>query len=92
MKPWSRHHPCCVGCGTTERPHKSRGRCQRCFDAHRYATDCRRRLMVQSAACERYDRLRGQVAEERLVREALRISSMPPEKVNEAARLLRRVN
>lgn len=33
---WSKKHDCCVTCGTTERKHKSRGRCNRCTMQDRY--------------------------------------------------------
>ncbi len=28
---WSRRHDCCVGCGSTERPHLARGFCKPCY-------------------------------------------------------------
>lgn len=30
-KAWSRHHDCCVVCGTTEQPHQAKGICVRCY-------------------------------------------------------------
>jgi hypothetical protein len=36
---WSYRAPACVDCGTTERPHESRGRCHRCYMAWRLATN-----------------------------------------------------
>jgi predicted ATP-dependent serine protease len=35
-RPWSTHHPCCVVCGTTERPHVGLGRCTRCYNRYNY--------------------------------------------------------
>lgn len=32
---WSRHHAACTRCGSTERPHASRGLCKRCYAAAR---------------------------------------------------------
>ena len=29
--PWSKHSPCCIVCGTTERKHNARGMCNRCY-------------------------------------------------------------
>lgn len=31
---WARHYPCCVTCGTTDRPHIARGMCSPCY--HKY--------------------------------------------------------
>jgi hypothetical protein len=28
---WAKDHPCCIACGTTERPHFSNGMCGRCY-------------------------------------------------------------
>lgn len=28
---WSTYAPCCTSCGTTERKHKSRGLCRKCY-------------------------------------------------------------
>jgi hypothetical protein len=36
---WSSRAPACVDCGTTERPHESRGRCHRCYMKWRLATN-----------------------------------------------------
>lgn len=32
-KPWSKDHPCCLGCGLTTAPHYAKGRCKRCYRA-----------------------------------------------------------
>lgn len=29
--PWARDYPCCIECGTTERPHTGHGQCSRCY-------------------------------------------------------------
>lgn len=34
------HPPACTDCNTTERPHHSRGRCQRCESRRRRASKC----------------------------------------------------
>jgi hypothetical protein len=41
---WSKKHECCVECGTTDRPHKSRGRCEKC----RYVAE--KQLIVSRSA------------------------------------------
>lgn len=33
MKPWSKAHDACTACGTTDRPHRARGLCRRCYGA-----------------------------------------------------------
>jgi hypothetical protein len=33
---WARAYDACIDCGTTERPHRARGRCKRCDDRWRY--------------------------------------------------------
>lgn len=33
---WSRKHVACIECGRTDRPHTSRGACDRCFRRFRY--------------------------------------------------------
>jgi superfamily II DNA or RNA helicase len=35
---WSRHHPCCIDCGTTERKHVTGGRCKACDSRRRRLT------------------------------------------------------
>lgn len=35
---WSREHPCCQGCGTTERAHFAKGLCERCYFRQRRTT------------------------------------------------------
>jgi predicted ATP-dependent serine protease len=31
MKAWSKKHTCCLRCSTTQRKHKARGHCQKCY-------------------------------------------------------------
>lgn len=33
---WATHYDACIDCGTTERPHRAHGRCNRCDDRWRY--------------------------------------------------------
>lgn len=51
---WARTHERCVGCGTTERPHRARGRCERCYKEWRLHRDPQLREHLRQLRREHY--------------------------------------
>jgi len=67
---WAKDWECCQECGTTERPHRARGLCKRCYDrewlkGENYCVDCGAKINLASTRCHpcavkiREDKLRG---------------------------------
>ena len=40
LEAWSTFAPCCTSCGTTERKHKSRGLCRKCYARQPQVREC----------------------------------------------------
>ena len=50
---WARKWDCCQGCGTTERPHKAKGLCKRCYGRSGIDAACGKRYRQTHPGRER---------------------------------------
>ncbi len=55
-KKWHPAYEACVDCGTTERPHNSKGRCSTCYGLYLYKTSARRRKQSRESQKKWYNK------------------------------------